>query len=245
MALLGLVMTLGFSQWAIQFGSICLLIGLYREMEEKSFSIFLASAVAVLTTLAANLLIIIGYARLTGLDLYGFLTKQAQPLVTQLQEMPQFKEVTLEMAIWYLPAAFVITLMIVIFVSLTAVTRFPTTEEHSQSLRLFRLPDWSIWFFIAGLGGTCVKTGIDWIPLASMNILAVSLTAYFFQGLAVFTHLMDRLKIFGFWRMLAYFLAVFQFFIFISGLGILDYWFDFRQGGQTGSQNENFKRSIK
>ena len=69
------------------------------------------------------------------------------------------------------------------------------------------------------------------------NLLSVSLAAYFFQGLAVFSKGLDYLRIFGIWRLLAYFLIFFQMFIFISGLGILDFWFDFREHFKARSKN--------
>ncbi len=244
-ALLGVVVTFGHLDMAISYGSICLLIGFYRELEEKNVSIFFASLFAVLTTMSANIFALMGYARISGSNIQNFMTEKAQPLLLQIQQIPRFQEATLESLIWYLPSMFTITLMIVIFVSLTAVNRLPLSRNQNIAVRMFRLPDWMVWVFIASLGGTFVQTTLAWLPLVSMNVLAVTLAGYFFQGLAVFTHFLDRLRIFGFWRMLAYFLVFFQMFIFISGLGILDYWFDFRVQGLTGSDSKNIKRSTK
>ncbi len=235
---------LAFSQWtlALQYGSICLLIGFYRELEEKKVSIFLASSAAVLATMSANVFAVLGYTQWKGANIQNFLTNKTQPLLLQLQQIPQFKETTLDTMMWYLPSGIIISLMLILFVSLT-VGRISTTRQQQYAMRMFRVPDWGIWVFIGSLAGTFILTGVDWLPLVAKNILAVSMAAYFFQGLAVFTYFLDRLRLFGFWRMLAYFLAIFQFFMFISGLGILDYWFDFRVHGLTGNEKKKTERA--
>ncbi len=233
-ALLGL----GFWTMAVQYGSICLLIGFYRELEEKSVSIFLSAAVAVLATMGAYVFAIFGYAQLTNTNLPKFLAEEAKPLLIQIQQVPQFKEATLDSVLWYLPSMFVITMMFILFVSLT-VTRVPMSRHQRYAMRMFRLPDWTVWVFIGSLGAAFVQIGVDWLPLVAKNILVVTLAAYFFQGIAVFTYFLDRLRIFGLWRFLAYFLAFFQLFIFISGLGLLDYWFDFREPGVTATQHKS------
>ena len=235
LASFGLLASLGLWQWAFVYSSICLLIGFYREMEEKRFSIFLASTIAVLATAGTNLFALLGYIKFTGVQARSLLMEKSMPLLEQLQQYPQFKEATATNVLWYLPSGMVITMMIVLFVSLT-VSRTPQTREQHFELRMFRLPDWAIWGFIMGLAGTFIQTEWTMVSIISSNILAVTLAAYFFQGLAVFNDFLDRLGLFGFWRMLAIFLAFFQMFIFISGLGILDYWFDFRVRKITPTQ---------
>lgn len=240
-ASIGLLAALGLWQWALVYATICLLIGLYREMEEKNSSIFLASLVAVTLTTGFNLFAVLGYSQWAGLNLKSLLLEKSQPVLQQLHQIPNFKDADVENLLWYLPSGFVITMMLIIFISLT-VYRRPMSRKDRFAMRMFRLPDWAIWFFIASLGATFIKTDNQWISMIAMNVLAISLAAYFFQGLAVFNYFLDRLSIFGFWRLLAYFLVFFQMFIFISGLGILDYWFDFRVQGLSGSDFKKIKK---
>ena len=237
----GVLAGLGLWQWAAIYASICLLIGCYREMEEKRFSIFLASSLTVMLTSGLNLFALFGYSKFTGMNIKALIAQKAQPFIDQLQQIPRFQEASASNILWYMPSGIVITMMIVLFVSLT-VTRVPATTQQKLEMRMFSLPDWLIWVFIGSLGATFIQSGSEIVSIFSMNVLAVTLAAYFFQGLAVFNHFLDRLKIFGFWRLLAYFLVFFQMFIFISGLGILDYWFDFRVQGLTGSNNQKIKR---
>lgn len=216
----------GLWQWALVYASLCLLIGCYRELEVRRFSIFKASLFAIVATLFANLFILLSYAKFSGLNLKFFLSQKAEPFLTQLRQIPKFQETNMDSVLWYLPSGVVITLMVIVFISLTLSKEQKTT--NFSELKMFSLPDWAIWVFIGSLGATFIPLRLVGLNLVAMNLLAITLAGYFFHGLAVFTHFLDRLGIFGIWRLLAYFLVFFQMFIFISGLGILDYWFDFR-----------------
>ncbi len=231
---------LGLWQWAFVYATICLLIGFYRELEEKHFSIFLASTIAVLTTAGMNLFALLGYSKVKGIQAREILLNNAQPVLEQLQQYPRFKEASLNSLLLYMPSAVVITMMVVLFVSLT-VSRSPMSRQQHFEMRMFRLPEWLIWGFILGLAGTFIQTDWALMSMVATNVLAVTLAAYFFQGLAVLNDFLDRLSIFGFWRMLAIFLAFFQLFMFVIGLGILDYWFDFRSHDNTQLKKKKLK----
>ena len=88
-----------------------------------------------------------------------------------------------------------------------------------MEFKMFRLPDWFIWLFIGALGLSNIPVGLELVPVVAKNLLMIFSGAYFFQGLAVFSHFLDRLGIFGFWRWPIYFLITFQLFIFIIGPG--------------------------
>ena len=214
-------------QWSARYLSLCFLIGTYRELEERNYSVFMSSAVSVLLTAGANILFLFSYTKFSGEGLRLLLTEKAAPLYEQFKNMPQFKNMDLEQLIWFLPSGLVITFMIVVFVSLT-VARVPRTIKDIAQLRQFRLPDEVIWIFLASLACSILDFGYPLLQVAGTNVLFVAVAAYFFQGLAVFTYFLDRLRVFGLWRVLAYFLACFHLIPLISGLGILDYWFDFR-----------------
>lgn len=234
------LVSLGLWQWAFVYASICLLIGFYRELEEKHVSIFVASTIAVFLTAGANIFALLGYTQLKGIRPLELLTSKVQPFMAQVHQIPRFQETNVDNVLWYLPSGVVITMMLILFVSLT-VNRVPVARNKQMELRMFRLPDWLVWAFIGGLAGSFIETQHAWIPIVSMNILAVTLSAYFFQGLAVANHFLDRLGIFGFWRMLAYFLIFFQLFVFVAGLGVLDFWFDFRTTSLFGPKNKRIK----
>lgn len=234
-------------QWALVYSSLCLLVGVYRELEIRKHSIFSSAALAMASTFGLVGLILLAYSNLS-LDTFGtLLTTKVAPMMEQLKQIPRFKEASVENVLWFLPAGTFVTMMMVVFISLT-INRPMNHLQKRFELRMFKLPDWFIWVFIGSLAATFVKTSTPLLSVVGMNVLVVSLASYFFQGLAVFTFYLDKFSIFGFWRMLAYFFVFFQMFIFISGLGILDYWFEFRLQGLTDLQNKNsknFKRSTK
>ncbi len=237
----GVLFATGLWQWALVYSSISLLIGLYIELEDRHFSIFQSSSVSVLATLGLIGASLVSYSQLSAVSLQRLLADRVTPLMEQLQQVPRFKEASVDSILWFLPSGIIVTMMVVLFVSLT-LNRTPTTKKQQFEMRMFRLPDWFIWVFLAALGGTFIKTSVPAVSMVGLNLLTVVLAAYFFQGLAVFTYFLDRLAIFGFWRLLAYFIVFFQMFLFISGLGILDYWFDFRPQGLTNSNNKKIKK---
>lgn len=227
--------------------ALCLLIGSYRELEERQLTIFRAATFSILSTAGLSVFGTWAFTTLKGVSLHKMLTSSAAPLIEQMKDVPNFEGISTQQFLWHVPSAIVITLMLALFVSLT-VSRAPRSQSEFLKMRMFSLPDWVIWVFIASLGIAFVPTvgeslypqNSEAIHMISMNILFVTLAAYFFQGLAVLTHFLDRLGLFGFWRLLAYFLAFFQLFIFVSGLGILDYWFDFRLQPSRNYRKKSF-----
>lgn len=216
-------------QWAVVYLGLNVLIGSYREMEEKKFSIFLASLVSIGTTTFLFFASLLGAAKWQGLQLSQMLNQHLEPMMTQLKQLPRFqKGLDIHSVIFYLPAGLVVTFMLVTFISLTFSTDLSQRNKNLKAMKAFALPDWMIWLFIASLAGTFSNLGNEVVSLVSVNVFAITVAAYFFQGFAVFACWLDRFKIYGFWRLLAYFIVFFQMFIFVSGLGILDYWFDFR-----------------
>lgn len=224
---IALLAAAGLWQWMMVHSILCFLIGFYRELEEQGYGIFPSSLMSLVFVGLLFTGSALSYASLSGANIKSLLKTQSAPLLAELKQMPRFQDMDLSEFVWFIPSGLVITLMLILFISLT-LTRAPHTQHTQQELRAFQLPDWTIWVFILSLGATFIPLNLDWLPTVAMNFLAVTLAAYFFQGLAVFTYFLDRLKIFGLWRVLAYFIVFFQMFIFISGLGILDYWFDFR-----------------
>ncbi|MCB0377640.1 MAG: DUF2232 domain-containing protein [Bdellovibrionales bacterium] len=215
--------------WAVVYFGLSLLIGSFREFEEKGAGLFTSSLMAIFTTLGAGYMALKLWAETQSSSVSQMLEGQLSPFVSQLTEMPQFKNsLTLESLIFYLPSGMIISMMLVIFVSLT-ISGERKRPQPLNRFKAFVLPDWMIWIFIGSLGATFALPQLPELSIIGGNVLSVTLAAYFFQGLAVFTCFLDSLKIYGFWRMLAYFLVFFQLFIFVSGLGILDYWFDFRE----------------
>jgi len=221
---------LGFQQWqwALVYFSLSFLIAVYSEMELQHYSVFSSASVAIgltgLTTAFGFGLV----AKHQGFTLMSFLEAQLLPIQEQFAAMPQIQELSdVPSIIGYLPSGVAIALMLALFIALSIFSDESGTK-NSLLLKKFRLPDLAIWVFIGSLAGTFLFADESVNKLICTNILSISAAAYFFQGLAVVTSYLDAYRVFGFWRLLLYFLIFFQMFILVSGLGILDFWFDFR-----------------
>ncbi len=92
----------------------------------------------------------------------------------------------------------------------------------------WKLPEHLIWLPICA--AACYIFGPGPWKIISLNALIISGVVYFFQGLAVFLHLLDRLKVPGYFRIILYGILVIQSYglILLSLLGIGDIWFNLR-----------------
>ncbi|MEO0337373.1 MAG: DUF2232 domain-containing protein, partial [Pseudomonadota bacterium] len=205
-------------EWAAIYCTLSFLIGFYRELEEKKLPILTSSTISVLTTAGLTLGAVVAYAAGLGTSLQSFLLGRIEPALEQLKEFPRFAEMTSSQVLWYMPSGLIISLMLILFVSLSLNRGNSGHQQLRKSLQQFRLPESMIWLFIASLAGTYIRWPEAWgtIPLVSMNVLAITMAAYFFQGLAVFNHFLNRLRVYGFWRLFAYFLVFLQMFPFVS-----------------------------
>ncbi len=230
----------GLWAWAFIHISLSLLIGLYRELEENHVSTFVSAVLAIATTVMANLVSFFSYSKITGRDTESILLGYFTPLIKQLHKTPHFRETNLESFLTYLPSGLIISLMFILFISLA----FVKSASNYNQLKNFRLPDGLIWVFIVSLGFAFISVSNPQASTIATNIFIITSAAYFFQGLAVFTHFLDRFSVFGFWRILAYFIVLLQMF-FISGLGVLDFWFDFRSKKSTSLERKTLNQGEK
>jgi uncharacterized protein YybS (DUF2232 family) len=95
-------------------------------------------------------------------------------------------------------------------------------------LKKFRNPDHLIWFVIAA-GFAFLFKNSD-ISTASLNLLVVTLSLYFLQGLAIILHFFDRFAVSRFVRVIFYVLLALQPYLALAAavLGIFDLWGNFR-----------------
>ena len=97
------------------------------------------------------------------------------------------------------------------------------------ALASFRVPDAFIWITTASIFGAFYRHGNEMIETISINAINVLAVIFFFQGLAIASHLFRAYKISAFWQGLWYFVLVLQLFFLVSLVGFADYWLDFRE----------------
>ena len=95
-------------------------------------------------------------------------------------------------------------------------------------LRKFRNPDHLIWFVI--VAGFALLLNNSAITTAALNVLVVTLSLYFLQGLAIILFLFDRFAVHRFVRVTFYILMALQPYlaVAVAALGIFDLWGNFR-----------------
>jgi len=93
----------------------------------------------------------------------------------------------------------------------------------------WQLPDKLIWLVIAAAVLSLVGSGT--IKNAGYCLVIVSVILYFFQGMAVFIHLLDRWKVPGYLRIVLYVILAVQSYglLLLAMIGIGDIWIDFRK----------------
>lgn len=94
-------------------------------------------------------------------------------------------------------------------------------------VREFRLPDPVIWLFIGSLLGRFGDFGSPVLQMVAYNVLNVCLVLFFFQGLAVIAKYFETIRLNPAWQVVLMLFLVYLS-LFVSLLGLMDYWLDFR-----------------
>lgn len=93
---------------------------------------------------------------------------------------------------------------------------------------LFKNPEQLVWVLIAA--GFAMLVPNPLVTTAALNVLVVTISLYFIQGMAVIAHLFTRIAVPRFARVLFYLVLTLQPYlaVAIAALGIFDIWGDFR-----------------
>ena len=80
--------------------------------------------------------------------------------------------------------------------------------------------------------------GEDGIRSAGLSLIIISALLYFFQGLAVFVHYVDKWKVPVYLKIAIYGILILQSYglLLLSILGLADVWLDFRKKTRTNNQ---------
>ncbi len=239
----------GLPYWMIGLGTLAILWGMKAPVLAGLFfvNIFLVGTLTELrkvkqlnTALTYAATVVITFASFVGvfaalqyLQLFDLLAFVATQITTSLSMFPELMgAISIEELYNQLPSLGLVYLMTALFITLASEKAFFNMAEEPaprrQLLSSFSLPDSMIWVLLASVLGAFGKFNMPEVQMLSLNVFNVMLFGYFFQGLAVVTKYFQVFKVGRFWRTLFYFIFVFQLFIFISVVGVIDYWADFR-----------------
>lgn len=218
------------------FFSLSVLMGVFDEFEEMGFTF----TVSAFFTLLINSLLCAG-----GFALWVFYIgpKWSQTLLSTIEDsLKPVAELNPKLQFSYpdlmaqLPSAILIAWIIAIYLSILLEGRLlGASEEEAKvipsmrpQLATLRLPDVCVWVLIASLFGSFSGFAPSWLEVLSINVLNVSIVLFFFQGIAVVAKFFETLRMGPVWQTLFMVVIVIQLFLFVSVLGLLDYWLGFR-----------------
>jgi len=142
-----------------------------------------------------------------------------------------------------LPGMLVCTLLFTVWINLlggiSLLKRLYPERIPWKKYRDWRLPDRLVWMPIAA--GVALIIGKGVAGNAGLSFMLVSILLYFFQGLAVFIHFIDRWKVPLYLRIFIYGILILQSYglLLLSVIGIADVWIDFRRRQNKDHQADN------
>lgn len=219
---------------AVYIGAIWMTLGLYSEFEKRGINwrkAGTASLTAGILFAAALYALSIKY-----LGQQNVLAELLTPLQQVMNKAFPDNPIEITALKTYVPGIFIAMLFSSLamgFMLEGTVNRLFNIRQTrvASSLRWleFRLPDLFIWVSLFAALFSLVLPNIEVLQKVSLNIVIVSVVAYFFQGLAV-TEFLTRTFRFGpFSKMILYILIVLQLAPAVVLIGIVDYWADFRK----------------
>lgn len=141
----------------------------------------------------------------------------------------------------FLPLLFAVFVILSLALSIAAIPRIPAGRATGERylFRLFSLPDWALFLFVAG--GISPLLGGAW-KVAGLNLLGVVIVLYALQGMAILRYVMMRNGVGPFGTtlifVLASILAPYAATVFFLA-GLFDPFFDFRKLNRKDETNES------
>ncbi len=234
LSVLTLVLILGglkFWVLAITVATTMTLVGTYTDLEEHNHGVGYSGGCALVMT---TLLQAAGFAvwvSMTGAGWYNTLLSWVEKAVAPYTQVTGVK-LDVASLLAQAPSGLITVSVLSLFVMLVLENRVRSLaglQPKDQSGVLdFRVPDVCVWFFAASMLGAFLKYDIKWLQLLSMNVFNVVIVLYFLQGMAVVFRFFETFRVGAFWRTFMSVFLVLQLFLFVSVLGLADYWLDFR-----------------
>ncbi len=230
----------------VSFASVAILIGLFSEFEESGLSFALSSAFSVL---------VMAFLTLGAAGIVFWMKGPALISKTKLFFEQSLKgaqlEIPIDQLVYQIPSVVIILWMLALYSGVLLEGRIRIGNRLPSMLRgelfQFRAPGWAVWVFIASLLPAFGGQGPQWLQIVATNILNVCVAVFFFQGLGIIHQVMIYLRVSLFWQVFLVLFLVLQLFIFVSCLGLSDYWLDLRSKLIKWRQSrlETYKRREK
>lgn len=205
------------------------------ELEQRGTGWWVSGLLSVFAGACFSSLGVYGAFKVNGINTAAEVQKLAEQLAAKVTEMNPAVKLDAMILMQQIPSAVVILLVLALGVGLIFERRvfswlnLPREKIASQlNLLEYRVPDYFIWVAMTAFLLTMVSFGGKAIAILAVNILNVAIVLYFFQGLAVLEVFLNSIRAGLFTRILTYIILVGQMLLFLSIIGLIDYWVDFR-----------------
>ena len=230
---------ISFGLWSMAtvFSSLVTLSVVGYELQSRGKGIFSSGSLAVISAFSVG-----GFVQAVshGFNWQSFFTvanQQVQNFMVQVKSINPKLEVESVEILQQVPSVLIILLVFAFALSLVFESRFSFFMDGSSSkrqgdfqkiLNQFKVPDVLVWALLVSFLLSFKNFDIKWVEVSALNILNVLVAIFFWQGLAIIASLFAMRGTGPFWRFLAYFFLVTQFFLGLALLGLVDFWLDFR-----------------
>ena len=238
LAILSLIST-GLVSIGISLMSVTLLIGLYSEIFKKYKNMFVAGFIGILVSSVATVTATQQWLVLNGTNLSTRLHEQIQLVLKQAQQLNSNANNVIkwdsDFLVGQAPSVLVALLIMSLALALILeqpfgrIFRLPLEKIEGLNLLGFKLPDSFIWIAMISFLFSFLDIGQKDLSLIATNIVNIMVVLYFFQGLAVVEAFFTALKLGFFIRFITYVVFLIQLFFLVAGIGLIDYWLEFRK----------------
>lgn len=215
---------------ALAFVSLVVLVGVFSELEELGLGVLISG----FFTLVINALCSAGafalWVSMTGPKWSQQIQETLESTLKPLIELNPKLQINYFDLMLQLPSVLLILWMGAIYFAVLLESRLTPVKSAGLKGQLagIRLPDPVIWLFIGALLGAFGGFAKAPVEAVSVNVLNVCFMLFFLQGIAVVGRFFETLRMGWFWQVVFMVLIVVHLFLFVSLLGLSDYWVDFR-----------------
>jgi len=232
--LIAVLLLSGLTLASVYIGAIWMTLGLYNELEKRGTSWRIAGLVSLVAGIAFAAIAYSLTIRFLGAQ--NILSELLLPLQQTMNKAFPESPVEISTLKAYVPGIFSAMLfssLAIGFILEAKVIRLFQIQQNRVASGLrwleFRLPDVVIWISLFAALFSMISFDFAVLQKISLNIVIVSVVAFFFQGVVV-TEFLTRAFRFGpVSKMILYILIVLQLAPALVLLGLVDYWVDFRK----------------
>ncbi len=229
--------------------ALAVLIGVYCEVEDHGSTSFNAGLVSILAALGVMGVAVGGWLYQAHTGLMKELRLAVDPMAAQVAQINPSLHVTTDSILQGLPSGTLVILMLTLALAAISEPGFARLFKLRRAnylirakLTQFQAPDFVVWLSIASVAAAFFRHGQAQVTYWGANAIYVLATIYFLQGLAVVVQAFRVFRVSAFWQVLWFTMIALQLFVFVSLLGFVDYWLDFRVrlARKPAEQNKEF-----